>query len=190
MQAWCHGTAKIRVLCVDLHPELTRYGQEFPSTFNHGTLDPDLVIRRTWVVAAAGLYLECYVRRWAERAFNVWWNGGRPPICSPTVCVKRRPPMTDDAYSATVNLAARLLGAAGPHEVVASEAAVETLSLASQAEKIGSRMVLFLRCCRCFRSGRCCRLCTRNVTRLHTCIRFRLADQRMTVAVIFLAEIQ
>ena len=70
MQAWCHGTAKIRVLCVDFHSELTRYGQEFPSTFNHGTLDPDLVIRRTRVVALAGSYLECYVRRWAERVIQ------------------------------------------------------------------------------------------------------------------------
>ena len=44
-----------------------------------------------------------------------------------------------DVFGATVNLAARLLGAAGPHEVVASEAAVETLSQKSQAEEIGSR---------------------------------------------------
>ena len=43
-----------------------------------------------------------------------------------------------DVFGATVNLAARLLGAAGPHEVVASQAAVDKLTEKAQAETMGN----------------------------------------------------
>ena len=44
-----------------------------------------------------------------------------------------------DVFGATVNLAARLLGAAGPHEVIASQAAVDKLTDKIHAKSMGSR---------------------------------------------------
>ena len=43
-----------------------------------------------------------------------------------------------DVFGATVNMAARLLGVAGPHEVVASESAIAGISTAIKAEAMGS----------------------------------------------------
>ena len=42
-----------------------------------------------------------------------------------------------DVFGATVNMAARLLGVAGPHEVVASESAIAGISTAIKAEAMG-----------------------------------------------------
>ena len=44
-----------------------------------------------------------------------------------------------DVFGATVNLAARLLGAAGPGDIVASRAAIESSPLAARSESLGER---------------------------------------------------
>ena len=44
-----------------------------------------------------------------------------------------------DVFGGTVNLAARMLGIAGPHDVVASDSAIFGLSAQFKAEPIGSR---------------------------------------------------
>jgi class 3 adenylate cyclase len=46
---------------------------------------------------------------------------------------------TGDVFGATVNLAARLLGAAGPGDIVASRAAIESSPIAERSQSLGER---------------------------------------------------